>query len=213
MADSLLRQFRADARFYRQVKHPGKPVNGIGAMATALTSKGWWILVFHRISHYSSFNRNLASPKWWIARILESFGRYLSALLCRSEVLGDCEISGPVFFSDKGYFLIGARGIGAGTVLHHRVTMGMAVAGGKDSRPLIGKNVWIGPDCVIAGELEIGDGATVLPGSCITFSVPPKAVAKGNPARLIRQGFDNESLRRSLDIISELPATTSEIPR
>lgn len=213
MADSLLRQFLADARFYRQLKHPGKPVNGIGAMATALISKGWWLLEFHRIAHYSSFNRNLASPTWWVARILESVGRYLSALMCRSEVLGDCEITGPVFFSDKGYFMIGARGIGAGTVLHHRVTMGMAVASGNDNRPTIGKNVWIGPDCVIAGGLQIGDGATVLPGSCITFSVPPNAVAKGNPARLIRQGFDNEALRQSMEIITELPATSSEIPR
>jgi acetyltransferase-like isoleucine patch superfamily enzyme len=205
MADSLLRQFCADARFYRQLKHPGKPVNRFGAMATALSSRGWWFLVFHRITHYSSFNRNLASPTWWLARILESFGRYLSALLCRSEMLGDCEIKGPVFFSDKGYFLIGAKGIGAGTVLHHRVTLGMAVANGKADRPTIGKDVWIGPDCVIAGGLEIGDGATILPGSCLTFSVPPRAVAKGNPARVIQHGFDNDALRRSLSIITELP--------
>ena len=213
MAASLLRQFCADARFYRQLKYPGKPVSSVRAMATALGSRGWWFLVFHRITQYSTMNRNLASPTWWVARILETFGRYLCALLCRSEMLGDCEITGPVFFSDKGYFLIGARGIGEGSVLHHRITLGMAVANGKNDRPTIGKNVWIGPDCVIAGGIEIGDGATVLPGSCLTFSVPPKAVAKGNPARVIRQGFDNEALRRSMEIITELPPTSSETPR
>jgi serine O-acetyltransferase len=212
MADSLLRQFRADARFYRQLKHPGDPVSGVGAMATALTSRGWWFLVFHRITRYSSFNRNLASPTWWLARILEAFGRYLCALMCRSEMLWDCEITGPVFFSDKGYFLIGARGIGEGTVLHHRVTLGMAVANGKADRPIIGKDVWIGPDCVIAGGLEIGDGATILPGSCLTFSIPPRAVAKGNPARVIHQEFDNEALRRSLSIITELPVAAAAAP-
>jgi serine acetyltransferase len=210
MANSLLHQLREDARLYRQLTHPGKSVNGIGAIATALASKGWWFLASHRIAYYSSFNRNLANPAWWVARILESFSRYFCAVLCRSEAMGDCEITGPVYFSEKGYFMIGAKGIGAGSLLHHRVTLGMAVANGKADRPTIGKNVWIGPDCVIAGGLQVGDGATVLPGSYLTFSIPPGAVARGNPARVIRQGFDNEALRRSLTIITELPPATSE---
>ncbi len=213
MADSLFRQLRADARFYRQLKHPGKPVNAAGTLSTALISKGWWFLAAHRVGHYSSFNRSLTNPVWWVARILESFGRYLCAVTCRSESMGDCEIKGPVFFSDEGYFMIGARGIGAGTILHRRVTLGMAVANGKQDRPVIGSNVWIGPDCVIAGGLQVGDGATVLPGSYLTFSIPPGAVARGNPARVIRQGFNNEVLRRSLAIVTELPAPAPEIPR
>lgn len=213
MTHSLIRQLGADARFYRQLKHPEKPVNRIGALVTALTSKGWWFLASHRVGHYSSFNRNLANPMWWAARILESLGRYLCALMCRSESMGDCEITGPVYFSDTGYFMIGARGIGEGSLLHHRVTLGMAVANGKADRPTIGKNVWIGPDCVIAGGLSVGDGATVLPGSYLTFSIPPGAVARGNPARVIRQGFNNEALRKSLNIVTEIPASTSETPQ
>ncbi len=210
MASSLLRQLHKDMQFYRQLKRPGAAARGIAMVTTAFGSKGWWFLASHRVAHYSSFNRNLLSPRWWLARVLESFGRYLCAVLCRSEAMEDCEITGPVFFSDGGYFMIGAKRIGEGTLLHRRITLGMAVAHGKQDRPKIGRNVWIGPDCVIAGGLTIGDGATIMPGSYVTFSLPPGAVARGNPARIIRHGFNNELLRQSLAIVTELPTAGTE---
>lgn len=82
----------------------------------------------------------------------------------------------------------------------------MAVGSGRTDRPRVGANVWIGPDCVIAGKLNIGDGATILPGSYLTFSVPPLSVVKGNPARVVRENFDNSALRKSLAIVADLPA-------
>ena len=57
---------------------------------------------------------------------------------------------------------------------------------------------------MIAGPLTIGDGATVLPGSVLTFSVPPRAVVKGNPAQIVRTNFDNSGLRRSLTIVPDV---------
>lgn len=209
-AESFFRRLLVGARFYRALKHPGRRVTNLSAVATALVSRGWWLLTFHHINHYAMFNRSLTNPVWWMARVLESMGRYLCAVMCRSEMLGDVKISAPVYLSDRGYFMIGALAIGSGSVVHHQVTMGMAVANGKADRPTIGKNVWIGPNCVIAGGLEVGDGATILPGSCLTFSIPPRAVAGGNPARIIRKDWDNDALRKSLDVITELPATSEK---
>jgi serine acetyltransferase len=116
----------------------------------------------------------------------------------------DCEIDGVVYLSNHGYLVCGALSIGAGSLIHHRCTFGHTVAGGGDGRPTLGKDVWIGPDCVIAGPLTVGDGATVLPGSVLTFSVPPRAVVKGNPARIVRTNFDNCELRRSLRIVRDV---------
>jgi acetyltransferase-like isoleucine patch superfamily enzyme len=210
MAAEFFSRLLAGARFYRQLKHPAERVTNLSAIVTALASKGWWLLTFHHINHYTMFNRSLRNPVWWMARILEPIGRYLCAVMCRAEMLGDVKIPGAVFLSDRGYFMIGALAIGEGTVIHHQVTMGMAVANGKADRPVIGKNVWIGPNCVIAGGLEVGDGATILPGSCLTFSIPPRAVAGGNPARILRKEFDNAELRRSLVVVTELPAPTEK---
>ncbi len=69
--------------------------------------------------------------------------------------------------------------------------------GGTDG-PNIGRNVWIGPDCIVYGNITIGDGATVLPGSVVSANVSAGSVVEGNPATKVRGNFDNIGLRRSL---------------
>lgn len=166
-----------------------------------LCNRGLWLLTFHRITHYCLTQRRVRSPMWWIARLCQSVGTCFNVLFCRSAFRADCEISEGVYLSNRGYLMCGARSIGAGSLIHERCTFGYTVAGGGEGRPDIGKRVWIGPDTIIAGSLTVGEGATVLPGSVLTFSVPPRAVVKGNPARIVRTNFDNSELRRSLAIV------------
>ena len=89
------------------------------------------------------------------------------------------------------------------------VTGETVVAGDGEGRPDIGEQVWIGPNCIIAGSLTVGDGATVLPGSFLTFSVPPGAVVKGNPALIVRTNFENSALRRSLTVVQDVATDNS----
>lgn len=203
MAKSLFRLFCEDARFYRRIKRPDKPDSGVGTIVTALASKGWWMLVFHRIIYNSTSRRNLRSIAWWFTRILEIPASYLNAVLNKSELLGDCEIPDAVYLSDRGYLMFGAKYVGAGTVIHDHVTVGYAVAQGRGDRPSIGKNVWIGPNCIIAGGVHIGDGATLLPGTVLTHSVPPGSLVKGNPSRIIKKEFDNASFRRTAEVVDK----------
>lgn len=200
MTESLWRQLCADARFYGQLKQPHAEVASAGAVAAALLSKGWWMLAFHRIVFFSTSRRNLRSLRWWMMRILEIPARYLTAVLCKSEFLGDCEMPEPVYLSDRGYLMFGAKFVGGGTIIHDHVTAGYAVANGKANRPSIGRNVWIGPNCVVAGALHVGDGSTILPGTVLTFSVPPGSLVRGCPARVIKADFDNSALRQSLSV-------------
>lgn len=50
----------------------------------------------------------------------------------------------------------------------------------------IGKDVWIGANCVITPGVTIGEGAIVGAGSVVTKDVEPNAIVGGVPARLIR---------------------------
>jgi acetyltransferase-like isoleucine patch superfamily enzyme len=54
---------------------------------------------------------------------------------------------------------------------------------------LIGDDVWIGARATILKGVEIGDGAVVAAGSVVTRSIPPRSLAGGNPARIIRENI------------------------
>ena len=49
----------------------------------------------------------------------------------------------------------------------------------------LGKNVWLGTDCIILSGVRIDDGAIVAAGSVVTKSVPECAIVGGNPAKII----------------------------
>lgn len=57
---------------------------------------------------------------------------------------------------------------------------------------VIGNDVWIGRECVIMPGVKIGDGAIVAARSVVTGDIPPYTVFGGNPARFIKQRFDEE---------------------
>jgi acetyltransferase-like isoleucine patch superfamily enzyme len=60
----------------------------------------------------------------------------------------------------------------------------------------IGRNVWIGFDCVVLPGVTIGDGSIVGARSVVAENVPPFTVVAGNPARVIRE-LENDEARQA----------------
>jgi acetyltransferase-like isoleucine patch superfamily enzyme len=50
---------------------------------------------------------------------------------------------------------------------------------------VIGDDVWIGARAVILAGARVRDGAIVGAASVVDFEVPPRAIAAGNPARIV----------------------------
>jgi len=61
-------------------------------------------------------------------------------------------------------------------------------ASGERRLTVIGENAWIGAKAVILTGCTVGEGAIVGAGAVVTASIPPYAVAAGNPARIVRAG-------------------------
>ena len=64
----------------------------------------------------------------------------------------------------------------------------------------IGSDVWIGHGAVVTSGVTIGHGAVVGSHAVVTRDVPPYGIVGGNPARLIRHRFDQDTIGRLLAI-------------
>ncbi|MEY7976312.1 CatB-related O-acetyltransferase [Streptomyces pilosus] len=63
---------------------------------------------------------------------------------------------------------------------------------------VVGNDVWLGHGATVMPGVRIGDGAIVAAGAVVTADVPPYTVVGGNPARRIRQRFDDADVDRLL---------------
>ena len=74
------------------------------------------------------------------------------------------------------------------------------VAPGKDGYPhkgdtRIGHDVWIGYEATIMPGINVGSGAIIASKSVVTNDVPAYSIIGGNPAKLIKYRFDEETIR------------------
>ncbi len=64
----------------------------------------------------------------------------------------------------------------------------------------IGNDVWIGYKAVIMAGVKIGDGAIIGAYSLVTKDVAPYSIVGGNPASLLKKRFDDNDIKRLLQI-------------
>lgn len=55
----------------------------------------------------------------------------------------------------------------------------------SDQKIIIGRDAWIGANCVVTGGVTIGDGAVIGAGAVVTRDVEPYSINVGVPARKI----------------------------
>lgn len=65
---------------------------------------------------------------------------------------------------------------------------------------VIGNDVWIGHDATLMPGIKVGNGAIIASKSVVTKNVPDYAIVGGNPAQIIRMRFDDDTIKRLLDV-------------
>ena len=67
---------------------------------------------------------------------------------------------------------------------------------GLDVPVEIGNDVFIGEGSLLIGNIRIGDGTVIASGAVVTKDIPPYCIVAGNPAKLIRKRFDDETIEK-----------------
>jgi virginiamycin A acetyltransferase len=65
---------------------------------------------------------------------------------------------------------------------------------------IVGNDVWIGMEALILPGSRIGDGAIIGARAVVSGEVPPYAVVVGNPGRVVRRRFDDDTITSLLRI-------------
>ncbi len=68
----------------------------------------------------------------------------------------------------------------------------------RGNKTVIGNDVWFGAASIMLAGVKIGDGAVIAAGAVVTKDVPAYAVVAGNPARIVRRRFDENTIDRLL---------------
>lgn len=64
----------------------------------------------------------------------------------------------------------------------------------------IGNDVWIGSNVTIMDNVNIANGAIIAAGAVVTKDIDPYTVVGGIPARQIKKRFDDEDIKKLLEI-------------
>lgn len=67
-------------------------------------------------------------------------------------------------------------------------------------KTIIGNDVWLGANSLVLKGVKIGDGAVIGAGAVVTKDVPPYAIVGGNPAKVIKMRFDDETIGKLMQL-------------
>lgn len=65
---------------------------------------------------------------------------------------------------------------------------------------IFGSDVWIGRCVTIMGGVKIGNGAVLGANAVVAKDIPPYAIAVGNPARVVKYRFDEDTIKKLLAV-------------
>lgn len=99
------------------------------------------------------------------------------------QIYPETQIGAGFYLGHWGSLVINPNAkIGKNCNIAQGVTIAQANRGKNEGVPVIGDEVWIGPNAVIVGNITIGNNVLIAPNAYVNFNIPDNSVVVGNPA-------------------------------
>ncbi len=155
--------------------------------------------------HYKNFkNQVLVMPRCSFENVRNTtFGKYIF-------INRECIFSTPDGITIGNYVMIGSRCIFASVthgfsdwktpMIFQKVTVKPIV---------IEDDVWIGANVTVQGGVRIGRGSIVAAGAVVSKDVPPFSIVGGIPAKVMKDRFDVETIKKAAEVRFTDPKDTN----
>lgn len=175
----MFKTFKKDLKKYKE--YSGKP-----KVILLLTQQGLWALFVYRISN-GIFKSKLPTRFKSMLLILCVIPQKGIEILTGISLPYSAQIGSEFYIGHFGNIIINAHAIiGDNCNISQGVTIGVSGIGQKRGVPVIGSNVYIGANAVVAGKITIGDGAVIGANSLVIKDVISHTTVLGVPAIKIR---------------------------
>lgn len=101
------------------------------------------------------------------------------------QIYPETQIGAGLYLGHWGALVINPKAkIGKNCNIAQGVTIGQQNRGKNEGYPVIGDEVWIGPNVVIVGNVSIGNNVLIAPNAYVNFDVPENSMVMGNPGKI-----------------------------
>ncbi|AZB09109.1 serine acetyltransferase [Chryseobacterium sp. G0162] len=101
------------------------------------------------------------------------------------QIYPETQIGEGLYLGHWGALVINPKAkIGKNCNIAQGVTIGQQNRGKNEGYPVIGDEVWIGPNAVIVGNVNIGNNVLIAPNAYVNFDVPDDSMVMGNPGKI-----------------------------
>lgn len=179
----MIKKFKSDLIKYKSYSKKN-------TIVLMLTQQGLWAIFVYRFSNalYQARAPYLLKRIFLVVCVL---WQKTIEILTGISLPYSAQIGTSFYIGHFGNIIINANAIiGDNCNISQGVTIGLSGRGNDRGVPIIGNNVYIGANAVIAGKIIIGDGSVIGANSFVNRDVAPNTTVLGVPAKKIS---DNDS--------------------
>ena len=179
----MMKKFNSDLKKYKE--YSGKPT-----IILFFTQQALWAIFIYRISN-GIYKSKLPGFFRKILLYLCVLHQKIVEIITGISLPYSAEIGEKFYIGHFGGIIINSKAvIGENCNISQGVTIGVSGRGEKRGVPILGNDIYVGANAVIAGAIHIGDNAVIAANSLVVENVPNNVTVLGVPAKKVS---DNNS--------------------